>query len=180
MPKRKITWPPPTRTTNTHPRTTQQTHSPTKPSTNQPNHRPCVTTVPQQHIQQRTKFDSSYSNFAIRWFVLEFRQSRPVQRRKKNRPRKGTGRPPTGTKALTHVRNDPGPPTPPPTDQPVHPLNTPTTMCYDSSTAVRTAANRCVWSVRNFYLEIIVGCGQISEDYPATCRCAVWYCCCFV
>ena len=139
---------------NVRPRTTRPTHPPTyspthrlsHPSTNQPTH----------HVLQQ--YSSTYSSKQMRWLMLELRQRRPVQRRKQNTvPKKKTGPPPIGTKALTHVRNDPHPPTHPPTqppnhpptDQPVHPPNTPITMCYGSKPA-RTAATRCVWPVLFF------------------------------
>ena len=55
-----------------------------------------------------------------------------------------TGPSSTGTKAPTHVRNDPAthPATHTPTNQRVHTLNNPTTMCYSSSTAFRTACKQ--------------------------------------
>ena len=64
------------------------------------------------------------------------------------------------------------PPNPPRTNGPVHTPNAPNTMCYYSSTSIRTAANSCVWSVLDLYIEISIGrgaidagCGKISEDF---------------
>ena len=52
-------------------------------------------------------------------------------------------------------------------------------MSY-SSTAARTAANRCVWFVFDLHIEtslgfreIRAGRGEISEDFPVKCSCVL-------
>ena len=79
-----------------------------------------------------------------------------------------TKRPPT-----THPPNHP--PTHPRTEQPIHPPNGPTTICY-SSTTVGTAADRWFWPVLEFFsffpLKLVCDVGKF-EDYPVGCRCAV-------
>ena len=147
---------------NTHQRTTRDILPLTEPPTHQPTNPPtmCYSSTVVRTAANRCV--GSYSNFV--------RAGRYSGENKILYQKKGTGPPPTGTKRPRHLQNDPDQPTQPPT----HPPNAPTTVCY-SSTAVRTAANRCVWSVLDFYFEISVGCGGISEDYPVRCRCAVWY-----
>ena len=106
---------------------------------------------------------SQYSSKRMHCFMLELRQSRPViQRREQNTavaPKTTTAPPPTGTKALTHARNDRHPPTQPTARQPTNPSYHQTlqptcaTAVQQYSSAyqqVRTPANRGDWSVLDF------------------------------